>query len=103
MTEQNSSPPGNHGQTVPAKIAADAEAIYEQHFKADIEAKHDTGFVAIDVLEKESYFGETAEDALMTAREKAPHGVFHLIRIGSPDTVSSSYGWNDATDISWAL
>ena len=93
----------NANQTVAARIAERAEAIYKDRFKEAVEAEHDCGFVAIDVLAENHYFAETAEGALMTARERAPHGVFHLIRIGAADTASSRYGWGDETAASWAL
>lgn len=93
----------NPNLTVPARIAEKAEAIYEEQFQAEVEAVHSEGFVAIDVLSEAYYFAETAEDALQTARKKAPNGVFHLIRLGAPAAAGSSYGWGDGTTASWAL
>ena len=93
----------NPSLTAPAKIAERAEAIYEEQFKVEVEAAHDSGFVAVDVLNMTYYFAETSEAALLAAREAAPHGVFHLIRIGEAGTVSSSYGWDDGTSASWTL
>lgn len=93
----------NPSLTVPARIAEAAEKLYAERFQAEVEAAHEEGFVAIDVMSEAYYFAETGEDALQTAREAAPHGVFHLIRLGSPTTASSSYGWADGTGTAWAL
>ena len=88
----------------PDKIAEAGEAIYSDRHKTELEAKHHDRFVAIDVLTGEAYIGEFPEEALQLAREKAPNGIFHLIRIGAPGTFKISFGpdrhgvvWN------WAL
>ncbi len=87
----------------PKRIADAAEAIYEQKYQTEMEADHTGEFVAIDVLGEECYRGKSAAEALQTARKEAPHGVFHLIRVGAPGAFSSSYGWGDGTSVSWAL
>ena len=72
-------------------------------YKSDMETNHVGEFVAIDVLGKKCYLADSPEVALQEAREKAPHGVFHLIRVGSPGVFSSSYGWGHESSVSWAL
>ena len=89
--------------TIPARIAEMAEAIYEKDYKREMEDSHDGEFVAIDVLKGGCHLGETAEQALQTARENSPNGVFHLIRVGALGAFSSSYGWSDGTSLSWSL
>ena len=89
--------------TLPARIAEKAEAIYEEKYKHDMEASHEGEFVAIDVLTEQLHLGETAEQALQTAREKSPNGVFHLIRVGALGAFSSSYGWSHESPVSWSL
>ena len=89
--------------TVPERIAKAAEAIYTKRFREKVEADHDDGFVAVDVVHEAYYFADTAEVALQNAREAAPNGVFHLIRLGAPVAASSSYGWGDGSSSSWSL
>lgn len=87
----------------PGRIVKAAEAIYENKYKTDMEASHDGEFVAIDVLGEGCYLGDSAEAALQKARDEAPHGVFHLIRVGAPGAFSSSYGWGNESSVAWAL
>ena len=89
--------------TIPARIAEKAESIYAEKYKRKMEASHEGEFVAIDVLTGGCHLGETAGQALQTARETSPNGVFHLIRVGSLGAFSSSYGWNDGSSVSWSL
>lgn len=79
------------GLTDPGKIAEAAEAIYEDQYREDYEQSHDGEYVVIDVATGAAYLGEYAEDALHNARQKAPHGVFHLMRIGAPGAFKVSY------------
>jgi hypothetical protein len=69
--------------TSPQDIAAAGERIYAERHKQVLEREHPGQFAAVDVLTGEVYIGEYPEDALSTARQKAPNGVFHLLRIGS--------------------
>ncbi len=71
------------GLTDPTKIAEAAEAIYDEKYREGYEADHNGEFVAIDVTDQKAYLGEHAEDALLHAREQAPHGVFHLMKVGA--------------------
>ena len=77
--------------TDPAKIAGAAESIYDEHYRGEYEQSHNGEYVVIDVTSGEAYLGEYAEDALHNARQKAPHGVFHLMRIGAPGAFKVSY------------
>ena len=90
--------------TDPAEIARTAEGIYAEKYQKQFEKEHKGEFVAIDVLDGEAYLGQFAEKALLAARENAPHGVFHLIRVGAPGAFRVSYvGSTDSANWRWAL
>jgi len=65
-------------------IADTATEIYGRLYRAQFEEKHRYHFVVIDIKDEKAYVHETPEGALQNARKAAPHGVFHLMRIGSP-------------------
>ena len=83
----------------PDQIANAAEAFYEANHKEILEKDHSGEFVAIDVQNEKVYVDEFAYLALQKARKRCPHGIFHLIRIGSPSTFKGGrlghheYGW----------
>ena len=79
----------------PDKIAEAAGCIYNQ-LKDDLEKELLGHFVVIDVVTEESYVAEFPENALEKARNAAPHGVFHLIRIGSPGAFKVGYASHDS-------
>ena len=87
----------------PNKIAAEAERIYNEQFKDRFEHDHKGQFVVIDVQDGQAYLGKFAEDALQEAREKAPYGIFHLIRIGAPTASKTSYVGNHDNAWDWSL
>ncbi len=74
--------------TDPSEIAKAAEEIYNSNHKERLE---------------KSNSGEFAEDALGDAREKAPNGVFHSIRIGSPGAFRVGYVRQQETSWDWTL
>lgn len=67
----------------PTKIAQAADRIYETRYKDQYEREHKGQYVAIDVRTEEAYLSDSSDGALERARQEAPHGVFHLIRVGS--------------------
>ncbi len=75
----------------PNKIAEAGERIYSERYKADLEKSHPGEFVCVDVLSGNFYLGRYPEQAMKTAREEAPSGIFHLIKIGSPGAFRTSY------------
>ncbi len=77
--------------TDPVKLAEAAEAIYNVRYRESLAASHPGQFVVIDMNDEEAYVGEFPEEALKKAKEKAPDGVFHLIRIGAPGAFKVSY------------
>ena len=89
--------------TFPERIAKKGMEIYEREHREKMEAEHNGEFAAVDVIEGGCYPGRTAEAALITARDTAPHGVFHLIRIGKSGPHAATYGWNGERAHAWAL
>jgi hypothetical protein len=67
----------------PDVIVARAEEIYVRKFKTDFEQRFRGKFVVIDITSERAYPGEYPEDAVQSAMNASPHGVFHLIRVGS--------------------
>jgi hypothetical protein len=68
----------------PEKIAEAGERLYQERFREKLEQSHRGHFCAIDVLSGQAYVHEEAAAAIATARQHAPTGIFHLIRIGAP-------------------
>ena len=89
--------------TDPGKIAAAAERIYNERYRKRFEKNHSRKFVVIDVKSGEAYPGEFAEDALRSARQRAPYGVFHLIRVGSPGAFRVSFVGKRTASWNWTL
>lgn len=85
----------------PDKIVEAAEKVYAEQYQAQLERESPGKFVAIDVITGKAYVGDFPELALGAAREDAPHGVFHLIRIGSPGAYKVSYS-NATGDAGWS-
>ncbi|MBI4466548.1 MAG: hypothetical protein HY656_03865 [Acidobacteria bacterium] len=79
------------GITNPKAIAEEGERIYLESYKAEYEKKYAGKFVAIDINTKEAFLDDYAEGALEKAKAKSPHGLFHLIRVGSPGAFRVSY------------
>jgi hypothetical protein len=82
----------------PDKIAEAGERIYADRYKSELEAARPGHFIAIDVLTGEGYAAEFPEQALETARAKAPSGIFHLIRVGAPGAFKVSFGMHSKHD-----
>ena len=68
----------------PGKLAEAAEEVYRTKYKNQYEETHFGQYLVIDIKTNDAYVGEYPEGALQTARESAPYGIFHLIRIGAP-------------------
>ena len=89
--------------TNPGEIAKAAEEIYTSNHKEKLEKSNFGKFAVIDVRSGKAYVGKFAEDALGDAREKAPNGVFHLIRIGSPGAFRVGYVGRQEVNWDWTL
>ena len=87
----------SHMLGAPSEIAAAAEKIYDDKYKKEYAKKHTGEYVAINIQDSQAYVAKFAEDALREARKASPHGIFHLIRIGSQSTFKGSqvggYDW----------
>jgi hypothetical protein len=66
----------------PKAISEAGETIYDRLYKTEYEKFHKGKFVAINILDESATVGDTATEALASAKEKYPKGLFHLIRIG---------------------
>jgi hypothetical protein len=66
----------------PKAISEAGEKIYERLYKAEYERSHLGKFVAINILDESATLGDSATEALSSARAKYPKGLFHLIRVG---------------------
>jgi hypothetical protein len=66
----------------PEAISEAGKRIYERLYKAEYEKSRPGEFVAINVLDESAVPGNTASQALRSARAKYPKGLFHLIRVG---------------------
>lgn len=75
----------------PKAVAETGEKIYRDRYQLKLEAENFGKFVVIDVSTEEAIIGDSPEDAMNSAREKLPNGVFHLIRIGSPGAFRVGY------------
>ncbi len=76
----------------PDKIAAEGERIYDEKYRAKYEAEVLGHYIVIDVLTGIGYVEQFPEQALEAARNAAPTGIFHLIRIGAPGAFKVSFG-----------
>ena len=85
----------------PKVVAELGEKIYQERYREQYERLHAGKFVAIDVTTADAYLSETAEGAIKQGQEKAPQGVFHLIRVGEPGAFRVSYGYDGQAE--WAF
>ena len=67
-------------------VAHKGERIYHDLFQDEYETIFPGQFVVIEVVTKRAYVSETAEGAITRATEKAPDGLFHMVRIQGPAT-----------------
>ena len=87
----------------PTKIAEAADRIYGEKFKEGYERDHKGKYVVIDVSTEAAYLGDSSDDALANAREASPHGVFHLIRVGSRSAFKATRSVKHQDNWLWAL
>jgi hypothetical protein len=83
---QTMSPPFSN----PQAIAQAGEEIYSA-IRPELEATQNGKFVAISITTKAYYVGDEPEEALEKARAAEPHGVFHLVKVGSPGAFRISH------------
>lgn len=63
-------------------LVEDGSALYESHLKTALEPEHRGEFVVIEPSTARYFFGQTAADALVAARNAMPKSQFFLTRIG---------------------
>lgn len=63
-------------------IAEKAKALYENDFRARLEADHWDKFVAIEPVSKSIFLGDTFIDAALAAKRALPDRKSFVIRIG---------------------
>ncbi|MGA2212172.1 MAG: hypothetical protein ABSH31_02760 [Bryobacteraceae bacterium] len=66
----------------PKAISEAGEKIYNRLYKPEFEQSQQGKFVAINILDESATLGDTAMEALSSAKAKYPKGLFHLIRVG---------------------
>ena len=102
MNEHAKGPPDRDISSI-SKIAEAAECIYKERYQEEYERNHKGEYVAIDVMKGGAYVDESPGGALERARKAAPHGVFHLIRIGSDSAFKATrLGGGTQEDWLWA-
>ena len=67
----------------PKEIAEEANRIYDK-ISDKIKLEHKGQFMVVEVKTGKYFIHEAAGGAFHEARKAVPHGVCHLIRIGSP-------------------
>ena len=82
--------------TDPLAVVREGERIYNEKYRAKLEATHRGEFVVIDVSTGLAYLGHTPDAAFEAARAAAPEGTFHLIQVGSLGAFRSSHITADA-------
>ncbi len=82
----------------PKAIAERGEQIYRDKYKFTYESEHSGKFVAIDVTSEDAYIADTPKEALESARQASPKGLFHLVKVGALGAFRSSYTNNATVD-----
>ncbi len=72
-------------------VADKGEQLYRDLFQDEYEATFPGQFAVIEIVTKRAYVSETAEGAISNAMEKAPHGLFHMVRIQGPATNGTAF------------
>ena len=63
-------------------LVEDGLALYESHLKTALEPEHHGEFIAIEPSTARYFLGQTATDALVSARKAMPKSQFFLTRVG---------------------
>jgi hypothetical protein len=62
----------------------DAERLYQEKLRPELEASHPDEFVAIEPRSGDYFLGRTLSDALGAARDAHPDRLSHAMRVGHP-------------------
>jgi hypothetical protein len=63
-------------------VARQAESIYENRLKDELERSHRDEFVAIEPESGDFYLGKTLSEAIGQARQAHPDRLAHALRVG---------------------
>ena len=66
------------------ELVRNAESLYEQKLKSELEVLHRDQFVAIEPISGEYFLGRSLSEALGAARAAHPDRLTHTMRIGHP-------------------
>jgi hypothetical protein len=72
------------------KLAEEAEKLYEEKLRPELESKHKGEIVVIDAESGDYFLGSTLQEANESARKKYPNNVFYAIKVGYPAVYSFS-------------
>lgn len=89
-------------RSLPEQIAEKAAQIYAS-LDDSIKTAHAGHFMVVDIKGGGHYTAEFSEEAFKKARECAPYGVLHLIRIGAPSAFKFSFSASHDSNWSWPL
>jgi hypothetical protein len=78
-------------QMRPEDVVAAGEKIYREKLRAHLENTSPGKFVAIVVDTGAYYLGDYPDQALAAAKAASPHGLVHLMRVGSEGAFKVSY------------
>ena len=78
MTQAHS--PSAQAETDLRSIADTAQAIYDERYRPEYERTYPKQFVVIDIRDGSACVGVSPVVALQLAKDRAPEGVFYLIR-----------------------
>ena len=73
--------------TASESIAIQAESIYEQRLKDELERSHRDEFVAIEPVSGDFFLGRTLSEAIGAARKAHPDRIAHAMRVGQRTAV----------------
>jgi hypothetical protein len=69
-------------------MAQQAEMIYQQQLKDQLELSHPDEFVAIEPISGDYFLGQTLSEAIGAARRAHPNRLAHAMRVGHKTAVN---------------
>jgi hypothetical protein len=73
--------------TESTNVSAQAQRLYDERLRADLERLHPHAFVAIEPVSGDYYLGQTLSEAIGAARKAHPDRLAHAIRVGHKSAV----------------
>jgi hypothetical protein len=68
-------------------IAEQAQRIYDERLRGQLERSHPHAFVAIEPVSGDFYLGQTLSEAVSAARKEHPDRLVHTMRVGHKSAV----------------